>query len=146
MRGTQDRGYSSHVATNTREMPVAPEQVWGVLADPKKYRQLVVGTKEVRSSEGNWPAKSARFHHTGGIWPLHLRDQTSVLESDRPKWLVLQAQVRIRFFINNLNLASASAYPGGGVHGACGANAALAALAKPGLRHPLSSARQTSTS
>jgi phytoene dehydrogenase-like protein len=35
--------------------------------------------------------------------------------------------------IRNLYLASASAHPGGGVHGACGANAARAAM-KPRLR------------
>ena len=82
------------MATNTREMPVPPERVWAVLADPEKYHEWVVGAKEVRSSEGDWPAKGARFHHTVGIWPLHIRDQTSVMESDRPTSLVLQAKVR----------------------------------------------------
>jgi hypothetical protein len=65
-----------------------------VLADPEKYGEWVVGAKEIRGSEGHWPEKGARFHHTVGIWPLHLRDQTSVLESDGPKSLVLQAKVR----------------------------------------------------
>jgi uncharacterized protein YndB with AHSA1/START domain len=82
------------MATNTREIRAAPEQVWAVLADPQKYGEWVVGAKEVRRSEGNWPAKGARFHHTVGIWPLHIRDHTSVVESDRPRRLVLQAKVR----------------------------------------------------
>jgi uncharacterized protein YndB with AHSA1/START domain len=82
------------MATNTTEIPANPEQVWAVLADPEKYGEWVVGAKEVRGSEGNWPAEGARFHHTVGIWPFHIRDLTSVLESDRPSRLVLQAKVR----------------------------------------------------
>jgi len=82
------------MATNCREMPAVPEQVWAVLADPEKYSDWVVGTKEIRGSEGGWPAKAARFHHTVGVWPFHLRDQTTVVESDRPHRLVLQAKVR----------------------------------------------------
>ena len=82
------------MATNYREISAAPEQVWAVLADPKKYSEWVVGAKEVRTSEGRWPAKGARFHHTVGVWPLHIQDHTSVVESDRPHRLVLQAKVR----------------------------------------------------
>jgi phytoene dehydrogenase-like protein len=36
--------------------------------------------------------------------------------------------------IRNLYLASASAHPGGGVHGACGSNAARAAIAHDRVR------------
>ena len=52
--------------------------------------------------------------------------------------------------IRNLYLASASAHPGGGVHGACGANAARVAIAHDRMRRlvafaksgrPLSSGR-----
>jgi uncharacterized protein YndB with AHSA1/START domain len=93
MRSPVGWGYTLFMATNSREMPAAPEQVWAVLADPKKYCEWVVGAKEVRSADGNWPAQGARFHHTVGIWPLHLRDHTSVLESDRPHRLVLEAKV-----------------------------------------------------
>jgi phytoene dehydrogenase-like protein len=44
-------------------------------------------------------------------------------------------------FIDGLFLASAGAHPGGGVHGACGANAARAALAASRLREPLAKVR-----
>src|ERR1700722_16671426 len=82
------------MATTTTEIPANPEQVWAVLADPEKYAAWVVGAKEVRGSEGNWPSEGARFHHTVGIGFLQLRDQTSVLECDQPHRLVLEARVR----------------------------------------------------
>ncbi len=82
------------MATNRRDIPAPPAQVWAVLADAEKYCDWVVGTKDVRGVEGAWPTKGARFHHTVGIWPLHLRDNTQVLEVDEPRRLVLQARVR----------------------------------------------------
>jgi hypothetical protein len=94
MRSAGNGGYTRGMATNTRMMPIGPEQVWAVLADPSNYGDWVVGAKKVRNSEGNWPSKGATFHHTVGVWPFHIRDETSVLESDQPKSLVLQAKVR----------------------------------------------------
>jgi uncharacterized protein YndB with AHSA1/START domain len=82
------------MATTTRDISASPERVWAVLADADRYAEWVVGAKAVRSVEGHWPEVGAKFHHTVGVWPLRLRDNTSVLESDPPQRLVLQARVR----------------------------------------------------
>jgi uncharacterized protein YndB with AHSA1/START domain len=82
------------MATTTRDIPAPPQQVWAVLADADRYADWVVGAKTVRGVEGRWPEVGAKFHHTVGVWPLHLRDNTSVLECEAPRRLVLQARIR----------------------------------------------------
>jgi uncharacterized protein YndB with AHSA1/START domain len=82
------------MATTTRDIPALPERIWAVLAEPTRYAEWVVGTKGVHGSDGDWPARDARFHHTVGIGPLHLHDSTSVLESEPPCRLVLRVRVR----------------------------------------------------
>jgi uncharacterized protein YndB with AHSA1/START domain len=82
------------MATTTRDIPASPERVWAVLADPRSYAEWVVGAARIRGFDGSWPARGARFHHSVGVWPLHIRDTTSVLESDPPRRLVLRARAR----------------------------------------------------
>jgi hypothetical protein len=82
------------MATTTREIPAPLDQVWAVLADPPRYADWVVGTKRVRGVEGQWPETGSKFHHTVGVWPFHLRDNTLVLESDAPRHLVLEVRIR----------------------------------------------------
>jgi uncharacterized protein YndB with AHSA1/START domain len=82
------------MAVTTRDIPASPDEVWAVLADPKRYADWVVGAKEVRGLEGDWPAPGARFHHTVGLGPIHIHDSTSVLESSPPRRLILRARAR----------------------------------------------------
>jgi phytoene dehydrogenase-like protein len=51
-------------------------------------------------------------------------------------WRPVFPYFRYRTPVNRVYLCSASAHPGAGVHGACGYNAALAALADDGERIP----------
>jgi len=75
-------------------MPVPPEAVWDVLADPGDYGYWVVGSKVIRDAEPEWPAPGSKFHHTVGAGPFKVSDHTVSLEADRPHLLKLRAKGR----------------------------------------------------
>lgn len=83
-----------HAAITTRELPVPPGTVWQILADGRRYADWVVGASHVRSVEFGWPAVGSKFHHTVGVWPFHLRDNTAVEECEFGQRLVLEARAR----------------------------------------------------
>jgi uncharacterized protein YndB with AHSA1/START domain len=82
------------VATNKRFMPVAPQAVWDVLADPGEYGYWVVGSKVIRDADADWPAPGSKFHHTIGVGPFKVSDHTVALEAERPHRMVLRAKGR----------------------------------------------------
>jgi uncharacterized protein YndB with AHSA1/START domain len=82
------------MATNERYMPVPPEAVWDVLADPDSYAYWVVGSKFIRDADPEWPAPGSKFHHTIGVGPLKLDDHTVALEAERPHRFRLRAKGR----------------------------------------------------
>lgn len=82
------------MATNERFMPVPPEAVWEALADAGGYGYWVVGSKEIRDADPDWPAPGSRFHHTVGLGPFTVRDHTVALEGRRPGFLRLRAHAR----------------------------------------------------
>jgi uncharacterized protein YndB with AHSA1/START domain len=102
------------VAVVTRDVSAPPEKVFAVLSDGWLYGLWVVGASHIRDVEDNWPEAGSKIHHAFGGWPLLVRDQTTVLESDPPHRLVLQArawpagQARIE--------VTATPTPGGGSH------------------------------
>ena len=75
-------------------MPVPPEAVWGALADPDGYGYWVVGSREIRDSDPEWPAVGSKFHHTVGFGPFEVSDHTVSLTADRPRLLSLRAKTR----------------------------------------------------
>lgn len=90
MREPADRTVS---VTVTREVSVPPERVWGCLADPRSFAHWVSGTARIRSADPDWPAVGSELHHHWGLlW--HVRDRTTVVESDAPHRLVLTARAR----------------------------------------------------
>jgi hypothetical protein len=75
-------------------MPVPPEAVWDALADAGGYGYWVVGSKEIRDADPEWPAPGSKFHHTIGFGPFEIKDHTVALEAERPSLLSLRAKGR----------------------------------------------------
>ena len=71
-----------------------PERVFEVLDDARTYEFWVVGCKDIRSVDANWPAVGAAFHHSVGLGPFTVKDSTSILERDAPRRLKLHARAR----------------------------------------------------
>lgn len=80
------------MAENTRLVHATPQQVWDVLSDGWLYPVWVVGASRMREVEDSWPAVGARLHHSVGIWPLLIDDNTEVVESVPQQWLSLRAR------------------------------------------------------
>jgi uncharacterized protein YndB with AHSA1/START domain len=75
-------------------MPVSPEDVWEVLADPGEYGYWVVGSKVIRDADADWPAPGSKFHHTVGFGPFKVSDHTVSLEAEPPHRLKIRAKGR----------------------------------------------------
>lgn len=69
-------------------------RVWEVWADATTYAKWVVGAREVSGVEGSWPRTGSSFRHKVGVWPLQVRDSTSVVAASPPRHLVLEARFR----------------------------------------------------
>ena len=79
---------------NRVEQPVnAPAAaVWRILADGWLYPLWVVGATRMRQVEDAWPAVGSKLHHSVGVWPLTLDDDTEVVEAEEGRRLVLRAR------------------------------------------------------
>ena len=84
-------GIGVSVARNERLIDASPDEVFDELIEPDNFGHWVVGTKQVRGADEDWPQVGSRFHHTVGFGPVHIRDTTEVLEIARPGRLVMRA-------------------------------------------------------
>lgn len=75
------------MSRNTRIVNATPEQVWDVLCDGWLYPLWVVGASRMRDVDDTWPAVGTRLHHSVGVWPALIDDDTEVLEV-RPRSLL----------------------------------------------------------
>jgi uncharacterized protein YndB with AHSA1/START domain len=81
------------MADNEIVIRASCEEVWAVLADPKRYAEWVVGAQSVRAADGTWPEPGSQLHHSTGVGPATIDDSTRVLESDAPTHLKLLAHL-----------------------------------------------------
>ena len=92
------------MVTNTRTVNTTPDQVWNVLADGWLYPLWVVGATRIRDVEQDWPAVGSKIHHSVGVWPAVLDDDTEVLACEPGRsmrlrargWPLGEAEVEIR--------------------------------------------------
>jgi uncharacterized protein YndB with AHSA1/START domain len=68
-----------------------PEQVWDVLSDGRAYASWVLGTREIRAVDDEWPAVGSSIHYTVGWGPLALRGRTTVRAAEPGRVLGLEA-------------------------------------------------------
>ena len=60
-----------------------------MLADGWLFPTWVVGSSRMRSVDDSWPQAGAKLHHSFGVWPMLLNDETVVREWDPPRKAVI---------------------------------------------------------
>jgi hypothetical protein len=78
------------MSVNVREMSCSPDDVFAVLADGWVFPTWVVGASRMRDVDAEWPAVGSKLHHSFGVWPAVIDDETTVLEWDPPRLFVIQ--------------------------------------------------------
>jgi hypothetical protein len=77
------------MSTVSRMFDCTPDDVFDVLADGWHYGMWVVGAARIRAVDETWPEPGSKIHHSVGVWPLLLDDESEVEEHRRPHELVL---------------------------------------------------------
>jgi uncharacterized protein YndB with AHSA1/START domain len=80
------------MTTVERTIATTPDRVWDVLADGWLYPLWVVGATRMRDVDVHWPSIGARIHHSVGVWPAVIDDDTEVTASEPLRRLALRAK------------------------------------------------------
>jgi uncharacterized protein YndB with AHSA1/START domain len=80
------------VTVNERTIDAPPQAVWDVLSDGWLYPLWVVGATRMRSVDAHWPEVGAKIHHSAGVWPLVVDDNTEVVAVTPLRRLELRAK------------------------------------------------------
>jgi uncharacterized protein YndB with AHSA1/START domain len=76
----------------SRVVDAPPQTVFAVLADGWSYGGWVVGSSHIRDVDDGWPAAGSRIHHSVGLWPLQIQDETKVVAVETGRSLSLEAK------------------------------------------------------
>ena len=80
------------MTVNEKRINASPEAVWEVLSDGWLYPLWVVGATRMRDVDGHWPELGSSLHHSVGVWPATVNDNTEVLAVDPGRRLHLRAK------------------------------------------------------
>ena len=80
------------MSVNERVINANPQAVWDVLCDGWLYPMWVVGATRMRAVDDNWPAVGSKIHHSAGVWPAAVDDDTEVLAAEPLRRLELRAK------------------------------------------------------
>jgi uncharacterized protein YndB with AHSA1/START domain len=83
------------VATVSRSIPAPIDEVFAVLLDPHTYPHWLVGARDIRAVDEDWPTPGSAFHHRVGlVGPLKIADLSKVLAITEPELLSLEVRAR----------------------------------------------------
>ena len=80
------------MTTVERVLNTTPQRVWDVLADGWLYPLWVVGASRMREVDSDWPTVGSRIHHSVGVWPLLIDDNTEITDAQPLRKLSLRAK------------------------------------------------------
>lgn len=75
---------------NARIVRCTPETLFETLADGWLYPVWVVGASRMRDVDTTWPEPGSRIHHSLGVWPWLIDDETTCLEYEPDARIVLE--------------------------------------------------------
>ena len=69
----------------------APDD-WDALGDVRTYPDWLIGAREIRHVDEDWPAPGAAFHHTVGVGPFRISDRTRAEGIEPGRCLALEVR------------------------------------------------------
>jgi uncharacterized protein YndB with AHSA1/START domain len=83
------------MSTVERTVPFGRVLVYDALADPTTYPHWLLGAREIRSVDADFPRPGTSFHHRVGlVGPLKISDSSTAIAAKAPSLLVLEVRAR----------------------------------------------------